>query len=139
MLGLVDVPTTQITRPSADERRAYRLADNKMAANADGDPEISRLEFEELVEIESRYDIEITGFTTTEIDLLLDMRAPEAKLEEQPRLYHRDVSGVERGHVRLGAIDLADLLYAHPRGSVERCNQLVSLRWRPPCCGRVIG
>ncbi|KQM89224.1 DNA methylase N-4 [Sphingomonas sp. Leaf22] len=98
-LGIVDVPTIQITHLTADELRAYRIADNKIAANAEWDDEILRLEFEELVEIETRYDIEITGFSTTEIDLLLDMSPAEAKLEEQPKLNHREVSGVERGDV----------------------------------------
>ena len=98
-LGIVDVPTIQITHLSADELRAYRLADNKIADNAEWDPEILRLEFEALVEIETRYDVEITGFTTTQIDLLLDMSPAEAKLEEQPALNRKEVPGVERGDV----------------------------------------
>jgi DNA modification methylase len=98
-LGIVDVPTIQITHLTADEIRAYRLADNKIATNAEWDDEILRLEFEELVEIEARYDIETTGFSTTEIDLLLDVSPAEAKLEEQPTLDRKEVPGVERGDV----------------------------------------
>jgi len=96
-LDIVDVPTIQITHLTADELRAYRLADNKIATNAEWDDEILRMELEELIEIEGRFDIEDTGFSTTEVDLLLDMSPAEAKLEEQPELNRKDVSGVERG------------------------------------------
>ena len=96
-LGIVDVPTIQITHLTADELRAYRLADNKIATNADWDPEILRIKFEELVEIETRYDIEITGFSTTEIDLALDLQPAGSKLDESPDLNRREVPGVERG------------------------------------------
>lgn len=96
-LGIVDVPTIQITHLTSDELRSYRLADNKIAENAEWDIEILRSEFETLVEIETRYDIEVTGFSTTEIDLLMDMSPAEAKLEEQPKLDRKEVSGVERG------------------------------------------
>ncbi len=97
VLDIVDLPTIQITHLTSDELRAYRLADNKIAENAEWDSEILRLEFEELVEIEARYDVEITGFSVTEIDLLLDMSPAEAKLEERPVLDRKDVPGVERG------------------------------------------
>lgn len=98
-LGIADVPTIQISHLTAAELSAYRLADNRIAENSDWDPEILRSEIEELVDIEARYDIEITGFSTTEIDLLLDVSPAEAKLEEQPSLDHREVPGVEKGDV----------------------------------------
>ncbi|WP_334655933.1 site-specific DNA-methyltransferase [Sphingomonas panaciterrae] len=97
LLGIEDVPTIQITHLTPDELRAYRLADNRIAENADWDEDILRIEFAELVEIEARFDIETTGFSTTDIDLLLDVSPAEAKLEEQPTLDRREVPGVERG------------------------------------------
>ena len=100
-LGIVDVPTIQINHLTADELRAYRLADNKIAINAEWDEEILRSEFEALSEIEARYDLEVTGFSTTEIDLLTELSPAEAKLEEQPTLDRKEVSGVERGDVWL--------------------------------------
>ncbi len=99
VLGITEVPTIQILHLTSDELRAYRLADNKIAANAEWDEDILRSEFEALVEIETRWDIETTGFSTTEIDLLLDMSPAEAKLEEQPNLDRREAPGVERGDV----------------------------------------
>jgi DNA modification methylase len=138
-LGIVDVPTIQISHLNSDELRAYRLADNKIAGNAEWDTEILRLEIEALVEIEARYDIEVTGFTTTEIDLLLDMSPAEVKLEEQPKLNHKEVSGVERGEVwilgshrllcgdsrdpvsfeRLMDLELARMVFSDPPSNVK--------------------
>jgi DNA modification methylase len=97
LLELSDVPTIQISHLTSDELRAYRLADNKIALNADWDPEILSEELSELAELELRFELEATGFNTTEIDLLTDISPAEAKLEEQPQLDRRVLSGVERG------------------------------------------
>lgn len=96
-LQIADVPTIQVTYLDEAELRAYRLADNKIAANADWDPDILRIELEQLTEIETRFDIEITGFSTTEIDLALEANPIDRKLDEQPSLDRREVTGVERG------------------------------------------
>lgn len=100
-MGIVDVPTIQITHLTSDELRAYRLADNKIAANAEWDEEILRSEFEALSVIEARYDLEVTGFSTTEIELLMETDPAEAKLEEQPSLDRKEVPSVDRGDVWL--------------------------------------
>ena len=95
--------TIQIAYLTDADLRAYRLADNKIAANAEWDPEILRIEFEELAAIETSFDIELTGFSTTEVDLVLDGKAIDGRLEEQPVLDRTEVPGVERGDLwRLG-------------------------------------
>lgn len=93
------MPTIEIAYLTNAELRAYRLADNKIAANAEWDPEILRIEFEELSAIETSFDLEITGFNTTEIDLSLDSRTVDGKLDEQPQLIRKEVPGVERGDI----------------------------------------
>jgi DNA modification methylase len=70
-IGLTEVPVISLAHLSADELRAYALADNKLAANAGWDPEILRIEFAELSALELDFDLEITGFSTTEIDLTI--------------------------------------------------------------------
>ena len=49
------------------ERRAYVLADNKLALNAGWDREILAIELQALVDLE--FDVELTGFSLAEIDL----------------------------------------------------------------------
>lgn len=101
LLGIEDVPTLAIAYLTPAELRAYRLADNKIAANADWDPENLKIELEELSLTDLPFDLEITGFSTTEIDLALDASPADAKLEETPVLDRREVTGVERGDLWL--------------------------------------
>ncbi|WP_336974941.1 ParB/Srx family N-terminal domain-containing protein [Sphingobium aromaticiconvertens] len=97
LLGLEDVPVIPISDLTGAELRAYALADNKIAQNAGWDNEVLRLEFEELHAIELAFDVEITGFSTTEIDLLTMAAPEEAKLEKLPQVDRRETCGVERG------------------------------------------
>ena len=76
-LGLKEVPTVCIDHLTEEERRAYILADNKIALNSSYDNELLALELEELAEL--GFDLGLTGFSTAEIDLVLDA-AKEADL-----------------------------------------------------------
>jgi ParB-like chromosome segregation protein Spo0J len=80
-LGLAEVPTLRLSHLSAAERRAYVLADNKLALNAGWDTEILAIEFEALGELD--FDLSLTGFSIAEIDFTLD-QAREAKTEPRP-------------------------------------------------------
>ncbi|OYZ14819.1 MAG: DNA methylase N-4 [Sphingomonadales bacterium 28-64-96] len=73
LLGMKTVPTLALSHLSEAERRAYVLADNKLALNAGWDPEILALELQGLIELD--FDVEITGFSLAEIDLALDRKA----------------------------------------------------------------
>jgi DNA modification methylase len=67
-LGLAVVPTIRLDHLSAEQKRAYILADNKLALNAGWDPEILEIEFAELSAVDLAFELEITGFSTAEID-----------------------------------------------------------------------
>ena len=70
LLGLSEVPTICLSHLSPEERRAYVLADNKLAENAGWDPDILAIELQGLVDI--GFDLEVTGFSLAEIDIVLD-------------------------------------------------------------------
>lgn len=70
LLGWRTVPTIALSHLSADERRAYVLADNKLALNAGWDREILAIELQALVDLE--FDVEVTGFSLAEVDFALD-------------------------------------------------------------------
>src|SRR5690606_16445075 len=55
---------------SETERRAYVLADNKLALNAGWDKEILAIELQALVDLE--FDVELTGFSLAEVDFVID-------------------------------------------------------------------
>ena len=69
-LGWKRVPTIALAHLSPAERRAYVLADNKLALNAGWDREILAIELQALVDLE--FDVELTGFSLAEVDLLID-------------------------------------------------------------------
>jgi DNA modification methylase len=69
-LGWKTVPTIRLAHLSEAERRAYVIADNKLALNAGWDREILAIELQGLVDLE--FDVELTGFSLAEIDLVID-------------------------------------------------------------------
>ena len=69
-LGIQDVPCMTASGWSEAKRRAYVIADNKLALNAGWDNEMLAVEFSDLKEM--GFDLELTGFEAAEIDALLD-------------------------------------------------------------------
>jgi DNA modification methylase len=69
-LGMSQVPTITIAGLSESEKRAIVIADNRLPEQAGWDFSLLRTHFEELVAVD--FDVEQTGFSTGEIDLLLD-------------------------------------------------------------------
>ena len=69
-LSLSEVPVLRLSHLNDDEKRAYILADNKLAENAGWDEELLAIELQGLLDID--FDLEITGFDTGEIDFILD-------------------------------------------------------------------
>jgi DNA modification methylase len=71
LLGMTEVPTIRLVNLSADEIRAYVIADNRLAEKAGWDKAILAIELQHLLTIESEFDVTVTGFEIPEIDLLL--------------------------------------------------------------------
>ena len=76
LLGLSAVPVLRIDKMSEAEKRAYIIADNKLAENAGWDNELLAIEFQALIDLEFDFDIELTGFEVGEIDVLLGDNKP---------------------------------------------------------------
>lgn len=71
-LGMAQVPTLMIKGLSEAEKRAIVISDNRLPEQAEWDFELLRAHFEKLIELD--FDVELTGFSTGEVDLLLDGR-----------------------------------------------------------------
>jgi len=69
-LGLTEVPVVRLSHLSDTQRKAYILADNRLALNAGWDNDLLKLELQEL-EIEG-VDLEMLGFSKEELDGLLN-------------------------------------------------------------------
>lgn len=71
-LGIAEVPTITLSGLSEVQKRALRIADNKIALNAGWDLEILQLELSELASLDVDIDPALTGFSTGEIDMILN-------------------------------------------------------------------
>jgi DNA modification methylase len=69
-LGIIEVPVRKLPHLSRDEVRAYILADNKLAENAGWDRDVLAIEMQGLIGLD--FDIELLGFSTTEIDFTIE-------------------------------------------------------------------
>jgi DNA modification methylase len=71
LLGHEHVPTIRLTDLTPAQKRAYALADNKLAENAGWDRQLLALELADLIELDPDFEITITGFEMGEIDVLI--------------------------------------------------------------------
>lgn len=70
-MALAEVPTIIIEGLSEAQKRALRLADNKIALGAGWDVDLLKLELAELAALDVEFDLSVTGFSTGEIDVVL--------------------------------------------------------------------
>ena len=79
-LGMSEVPVIVAGGWTDAQKRAYVIADNKLALNAGWDNEMLALEFGELEGL--GFDLELTGFTLDEIDALKPVELTEGLTDE---------------------------------------------------------
>jgi ParB-like chromosome segregation protein Spo0J len=70
LLGLEHVPTVRLSHLSEADKRAYVIADNRLAEKAGWDRSLLAIELQGLIDI--GFEVAVIGFETPEIDLLLD-------------------------------------------------------------------
>ena len=85
-LGMDTVPCIELAGLSDTQKRAYIIADNKLALNASWDDKLLALELTELKEL--RFDLELTGFSLDEIASLLDIEQDPYKDGEAGSMEH---------------------------------------------------
>ncbi len=78
LLRLETVPALRIEHLTSEQKRMFALADNRIALNASWDMDMLRQDMVELSALDLNADLEITGFDTAEIDLLVDGPAQKA-------------------------------------------------------------
>jgi ParB-like chromosome segregation protein Spo0J len=75
-LGTATVPVIRLEHLSDAQKRAYILADNKLAEKAGWDSEILAIELQHFMALELDFDVSLTGFELPEIDVLIDALNP---------------------------------------------------------------
>ncbi|MEC5291823.1 DNA methyltransferase [Aurantimonas sp. C2-6-R+9] len=88
LLAMDRVPCVQLRSMTEAQKRAYILADNKLALNAGWDEDLLGKELGFLLEQTETLDIALTGFSIAEIDLVLEPggTAPQADTEREDAL-----------------------------------------------------
>ncbi len=71
-MGLTEVPTIELSDLTGAQKRALRLADNKIALGAGWDLDLLKLELAELAVLDVDLDLSVTGFSVGEIDVVLN-------------------------------------------------------------------
>ena len=71
-LGMDRVPCLRLASMTPEQKRAYALADNKIALNAGWDEAMLAAELGALLHIDSAFDIGLTGFSIAEVDTLIE-------------------------------------------------------------------
>ena len=69
LLGIAAVPTYRLSHLSEADKRAYILADNKLAEKAGWDKQLLAIELQCLIDLD--VEIQLTGFEMPEIDIIL--------------------------------------------------------------------
>ena len=111
-MGFARVPVIELVGLSEAQKKALRLADNKIALNAGWDTEILKLELADLSLPDIDIDLSLTGFSAGEIDVVLaesedpdDEVIPEVPIE--PRVQTGDIW--QLGEHRIGCGDGRDV------------------------------
>lgn len=82
-LGLKEVPTITLNNLTEAQKKAYIIADNKIALNAGWDEELLKIELQALQEMD--FDLSLTGFSDEELkDFNLDIEDQIIINEENP-------------------------------------------------------
>ncbi|UYO51327.1 ParB N-terminal domain-containing protein [Rhodopseudomonas palustris] len=77
LLEFAEVPVIVARGWTEEQKRAYRIADNKLAENAEWDDDLLKLEIGDLAAAD--YDVGLTGFSDDEVELLLQSIDPRAE------------------------------------------------------------
>lgn len=85
-LGLDQVPTITLEGLTEAQRKAYVIADNKLALNAGWDDQALHAELERLQELD--FDLKLTGFDVDELARLFDDEETPIKEESYSEIFN---------------------------------------------------
>ena len=81
-LGMTEVPVIRISGLTEAQKRALRIADNRIAERSTWDEALLKVELQSIIELD--YDVEQTGFELIEVDRIVSSDAEP--LEDEPEI-----------------------------------------------------
>lgn len=82
-LGMSLVPVIQLGHMTPEQLRIYAIADNRIAEQSEFDLEELKVELAELDSLDLDFNLELTGFSTSEIDDLSIQKSPKTEDETE--------------------------------------------------------
>ena len=82
LLGMTRVPILRFEHMTDAEKRAYVIADNRLAELAGWDNSLLSLELEAIAELDDEFELALTGFDPAEIEALLNSLDGETPTED---------------------------------------------------------
>lgn len=96
-LKIEEVPCIVLSGLTEAQKKAYIIADNKMALNAGWDEELLKIELENLKELD--FNLELTGFNVDELDDIFKVEEEQEVIEDE-----FDIEPLEEPKAKLGDI-----------------------------------
>lgn len=82
LLGMTRVPVLRLEHMTESEKRAYVIADNRLAELAGWDSNLLALEFEAIADLDQEFELALTGFDPAEVEALLNTLESTPPAEE---------------------------------------------------------
>lgn len=105
--GMTEIPCVWVEYLTEAQKKAYILADNRLALDAGWDMDVLKVELEELKEI--NFDIDLTGFNSDELSDIFGEEEPETveddyevELPEEPKTKLGDIYQLGRHRLMCG-------------------------------------
>lgn len=135
-LGLTEVPCIRLDHLTEAQKRAYVIADNKLALNAGWDDALLAQELKDLAALD--FDLSLTGFASAEIDGLFEeevhtlsaaaLRALETETDAEPKTeeaFQREMADTAAA----GKAPIVPMYAEHHQAFVIVCDNSIDEAW----------
>lgn len=102
-LGIESVPTACLSGLSEADRKAYIIADNRLAELAGWNDDLLKIELEGILELEPEFDLDAIGFSNADVTKILDPLNSVDKEDHVPEIDKNHLALTQLGDIwRLG-------------------------------------
>ncbi|EQU65068.1 phage protein [Escherichia coli HVH 212 (3-9305343)] len=108
ILEMDKVPAIRLSNLSEKQKKAYRIADNKLALNAGWDMQLLAEEVKELMDDD--FDIDLLGFNDAELDEMLSDEQPEEEDDNSSPVVQIKYLAIDKERIPATDMEIALLL-----------------------------
>lgn len=108
ILEMDKVPAIRLSNLSEKQKKAYRIADNKLALNAGWDMQLLAEEVKELMDDD--FDIDLLGFNDAELDEMLSDEQPQEEDDNSSPVVQIKYTAIDKERIPATDMEIALLL-----------------------------